>query len=170
MRALLVVADQSTREHLRDVLNRRGWDVSELERAELLIDACRDVPSRLVIVEDSQDGSGADACRALRREAASMFTYILGVTLQHDTVAVRRMMEAGVDDVLAAPCGEPEMEMRLAVAEGRIGPPIGFQEAAELADRVGEIQRNYKVQRAFLEGLLESAPEESSFSTNRIAW
>lgn len=88
-----------------------------------------------------------------------MFTYILGVTLQHDTVAVRRMMEAGVDDVLAAPCGEPEMEMRLAVAEGRIGPPIGFQEAAELADRVGEIQRNYKVQRAFLEGLLESAPE-----------
>ncbi|MQA89456.1 MAG: PAS domain S-box protein [Gemmatimonas sp.] len=160
MRALLVVHDPPACEILKDELARRGWLVVPAESTQEAIEIFRDDPARLVVVEEDRTRSGTAICEALRREARGVAAYVLGVASRADSDAIRLLVDAGVDEVIGAPFDAGEAELRLLIAETRIGPPRPAtpQSFDEGSAQLGEMQLKFRIQRAFLEGLFEGAP------------
>src|SRR5690606_10892961 len=141
------------------VLARRGWTVARVAGAGAVADGLREGEPRLVVIQEDPSGTGSKACRALR-ESAQRPPYVIGIAWRHDPAALRRLAQAGVDDVIGAPFEIWEAETRVLLAEARIGAPEHpVEAAADYARIIDEIKRRLHIQQAFLEGLFESAPE-----------
>lgn len=157
MRALLDVHDPSASQNLESFLAQRGWEVHRLETEA---DLSRETV-RLVVVQETPAGTGSASCRAVRAAASDRSVYIIGLVWQHDAAAIRRLVSAGVDDVIAAPLDANEVETTFALAEARLGSahPSFAGASSGVEDDLSEITRKLHVQQAFLEALFESAPE-----------
>jgi PAS domain S-box-containing protein len=159
MQALVVADDLSPLGEVERVLFGRGWEVARVGCAVTAEESLRRLEPDLVLVQEDSRGVGAAACLALRRSGLQRMPYVIGVAWGHDHAAIRRLTQAGVDDVIAAPCGSGEAETRVLIAEARIGAPAAPEDLADHVHTIDEIQRRLHVQQAFLEGLFESAPE-----------
>jgi PAS domain S-box-containing protein len=159
MRALLVVQDRSLQDRLLGILTARGWRLACTASWEAGIEAFREFPVPLVVLEY---GSGSvEACAAFRSTSSGRAAYILAIAEELDQGAVRALVEAGVDDVAALSTEADPLPMRLQVAEARVEERAGSGVAVGPGDHapLAEMERKLHVQQAFLEGLFESAPE-----------
>lgn len=138
---------------------RRGWEVACVQAPAAALDASRARPFPLLVVQEDERGQGAATLRAARTDPDAAAAYLLGIADQSDADAIRRLTDAGAEDLLLAPFDAPEVDARLTVAEARIGGAGRAEGRPPLPGDLGEVVRRFHVQRAFLEGLFESAPE-----------
>lgn len=160
MRALLVVHDLDTRGELEDLLERRGWSVARAIAAVEALDLFQQAETPLFIVQDDLLGTGAELCRTVRRLPNGSDCYLIGLCRHPDATDLNRFIAAGVDDVIACPVSASDLEARVTLAEARIGSRGRAQsETRPVEPEPAEIDREFQIQKAFLEGLFEAAPE-----------
>src|SRR5690606_589684 len=77
-----------------------------------------------------------------------------------DPAGLDRLIHSGADDLFTQPLHPADIDTRLTIAEARIDGLVArpIDTPTEAADRA-EVERQFRIQQAFLEGLFEAAPE-----------
>src|ERR1700730_18494025 len=122
MKILLVEDHQESRRHLQRLLEGRGHEVTAVasaEKAEVAIDGQR---FPFLILDWMLPGkSGLKLCQELRAQARNDDVFILLVTARGDAEDLEQALEAGANDYLTKPLDLRLLNVRLSVAERRIG-------------------------------------------------
>ena len=163
MRALLA-ARPAAQTLLAGLLRARGWDVCMAEGAEAAVEAFAREPCALVVLDEELPAQGGiECCRGLRASPVGRAAYVVLLARDGGPGAVRRFLDAGADDFLLHPLEATTAEGRIAFAERhlvteRVGP-APRPRAGSYPQRLGQLEETMRVQRAWLEELLDSAPE-----------
>ena len=112
---ILVVDDvEKNVKLLADVLAVRGFEVSTAASGEQALEAVRDNPPDLILLDVMMPGlSGYDVCRALRADPAYALLPIVLVTALDPSQERIKGLEAGADDFLSKPINQAELMARV---------------------------------------------------------
>lgn len=136
-RIILAEDHDNTREALRVLLERKGFEVTAVasadEAATALIAA--DGPSIGVIDWMLPKGNGLDVCRLVRAAEVPHYVYLIIITGRDGEEDVALALAAGADDFIRKPCNASEL-----VARVRTGQRIVELERT-LAGRIEELQQ-----------------------------
>ena len=112
---ILVVDDvEKNVKLLADVLAVRGFEVSTAASGEQALQAVRDNPPDLILLDVMMPGlSGYDVCRALRADPAYALLPIVLVTALDPSQERIKGLEAGADDFLSKPINQAELMARV---------------------------------------------------------
>src|SRR6266436_4500722 len=121
MRILLVEDHRDSRKNLQRLIERRGHEVVAVATAEEAADAIAAQPFPFLILDWMLPGkSGLEFCRELRAQPRND-VFILLVTARGDAEDLEQALEAGANDYLTKPLDLRLLNVRLSVAERRIG-------------------------------------------------
>lgn len=138
MKILLVEDHQESRKHLQRLLQGRGHEVTAVESAEKAEAAIAGQRFSFLILDWMLPGkSGLELCRELRAQSRDD-VFILLVTARGDAEDLEQALEAGANDYLTKPLDLRLLNVRLSVAERRIGV------LAERAQARAELQETVK--------------------------
>jgi len=127
MKILIAEDDRDSRELLRWMLEKLGYQVVAAENGKEAWEAFRRGRFRLVISDVLMpEMDGFELCRRIRKRKQSKYTFVIIVTALIGKKDYLEGMEAGADDFVTKPFDADELRARLRVAE-RI---ISFQEQA----------------------------------------
>lgn len=122
MRALLAV-HAAQRSQLHAALGQRGWRIASVGTASEVIGRLRTGAFQMVVISSQlPDSDGPSLCRAIRSSSHGRAAYLVMVHPTTVPEAVRAMVDAGIDDLIATPVAPSYLAMRLAFAEFRLGP------------------------------------------------
>jgi DNA-binding response OmpR family regulator len=108
---LIVEDDDGIRTSMRLALEDEGYAVREAPDAESALDAARDAPPDIVVLDLMLPGmDGFQCCRELRRQSDIPILIVSARGDSHDVVAG---LEAGADDYIRKPFDVPELTARL---------------------------------------------------------
>src|SRR6266404_4154361 len=140
MKILLVEDHQESRKHLQRLLEGRGHEVTAVESAEKAAAAISGQRFPFLILDWMLPGkSGLELCRELRARPRND-VFILLVTARGDAEDLEQALEAGANDYLTKPLDLRLLNVRLSVAERRIGVLAERAQArAELQETVRRI-------------------------------
>src|SRR3984893_13035249 len=139
MKILLVEDHQESRRHLQRLLEGRGHEVTAVESAEKAEVAIAGERFPFLILDWMLPGkSGLKLCQELRAQARNDDVFILLVTARGDAEDLEQALEAGANDYLTKPLDLRLLNVRLSVAERRIGV------LAERAQARAELQETVK--------------------------
>ncbi|MEX2571830.1 MAG: PAS domain S-box protein [Gemmatimonadota bacterium] len=159
MRALLVVHDTASRESLERVLVRRRCTVTRGDHAGQAVAFCREAAESLVLVDEAALAADPHALGVAGSQTGGT-AHFLGIVPADAPDALERMIGAGADDVLTYPFADHEADARVAVALSRLGRGNRSTSQPSLPDlHTEDLERELRVQQAFLESLFEAAPE-----------
>jgi CheY-like chemotaxis protein len=136
MRVLVAEDHAPTREALRVLLERKGYQVTGVGNGEDAITTLTgwDGPSIALIDWMLPAASGLDVCRAVRTQDTGRYVYIIVITARDGEEDVAQALATGADDFLRKPCGASEL-----VARVRTGQRIVELER-NLAGRITELE------------------------------
>ena len=127
MKILIAEDDRDSRELLRWMLEKLGYQVVAVENGKEAWEAFRRGRFRLVISDVLMpEMDGFELCRRIRKHKQSKYTFVIIITALIGKKDYLEGMEAGADDFVTKPFDAVELRARLRVAE-RI---ISFQEQA----------------------------------------
>lgn len=110
-RILTVEDDERIRTVVRMGLEDEGWEVVEAASGEAALDAFKEQPCDVVLIDIMLPGiDGFEVCRSLRRNSD---VPIVMVTARDDTHDVVAGLEAGADDYLTKPFVTKELSARI---------------------------------------------------------
>src|SRR4029077_4689105 len=122
MKILLVEDQQESRKQLQRLLEGRGHEVIAVESAEQAEAARAGQKFPFLILDWMLPGkSGLELCQELRAQARNDDVFILLVTARGDAEDLEQALEAGANDYLTKPLDLRLLNVRLSVAERRIG-------------------------------------------------
>src|SRR5215475_10252695 len=131
MKILIAEDDRDSRELLRWMLEKLGYEVVATANGKEAWEAFRRGRFRLVISDVLMpEIDGLELCRRIRKHKQSKYTYVIIITALIGKKDYLEGMEAGADDFVTKPFDPDELKARLRVAE-RI---ISFQEQAAAAE------------------------------------
>jgi DNA-binding response OmpR family regulator len=117
MRVLIAEDDRDSRELLRWILEKIGYEVTAVENGSQAWDAFRKKPFRLVISDLLMPGiDGLELCRRIRALKVDKYTYIILLTALIGKKDYLEGMDAGADDFMTKPFDADELKARLGVA------------------------------------------------------
>ena len=120
-RVLIVDDESALRKALKTSLVASGFNVEEARSGEEAVDAVRQYPFDLVLLDINMPGiSGFDACQRIR--AVSPHAGIVMVTVKDFEEDKVRALEAGADDYVTKPFRLRELTARLRAVLRRIQP------------------------------------------------
>jgi len=136
MRVLVAEDHAPTREALRVLLERKGYQVTGVGNGEDAITTLTgwDGPSIALIDWMLPGASGLDVCRAVRTQDTGRYVYVIVITARDGEEDVAQALASGADDFLRKPCGASEL-----VARVRTGQRIVELER-NLAGRITELE------------------------------
>ena len=119
-RVLVVEDDEATRGALRALLDDAGYVCDEAPDGERAVEAMRDAPFDLVVLNLGLPGmSGADVHRQLRRDPRTRFLPIVFLTAHSDRQVKLAELEAGAEDFITKPYDAEELLARVGAAVRR---------------------------------------------------
>jgi PleD family two-component response regulator len=119
-RVLVVEDDEATRGALRALLDDAGYVCDEASDGERAVEAMRDAPFDLVVLDLGLPGmSGADVHRQLRRDPRTRFLPIVFLTAHTDREVKLAELEAGAEDFITKPYDADELLARVGAAVRR---------------------------------------------------
>src|SRR5438046_1891404 len=119
-RVLVVEDDEATRGALRALLDDAGYVCDEASDGERAVEAMRDAPFDLVVLDLGLPGmSGADVHRQLRRDPRTRFLPIVFLTAHSDRQVKLAELEAGAEDFITKPYDAEELLARVGAAVRR---------------------------------------------------
>jgi diguanylate cyclase (GGDEF)-like protein len=119
-RVLVVEDDEATRGALRALLDDAGYVCDEASDGERAVEAMRDAPFDLVVLDLGLPGmSGADVHRQLRRDPRTRFLPIVFLTAHADRQVKLAELEAGAEDFITKPYDADELLARVGAAVRR---------------------------------------------------
>src|SRR5438093_3938783 len=131
MKILIAEDDRDSRELLRWMLEKLGYQVVATENGKEAWEAFRRGRFRLVISDVLMpEIDGLELCRRIRKHKQSKYTYVIMITALIGKKDYLEGMEAGADDFVTKPFDADELRARLRVAE-RI---LSFHEHAAPVD------------------------------------
>src|SRR5215467_8056221 len=135
MKILIAEDDRDSRELLRWMLEKLGYEVVAAENGKEAWEAFRRARFRLVISDVLMpEMDGLELCRRVRKHKQSKYTYVIIITALIGKKDYLEGMEAGADDFVTKPFDPDELKARLRVAE-RI---ISFQEQVAAAEEIAQ--------------------------------
>ncbi len=136
MRVLVAEDHSPTREALRVLLERKGYQVTGVGNGDDAITTLTgwDGPSIALIDWMLPGASGLDVCRAVRTQDTGRYVYVIVITARDGEEDVAQALATGADDFLRKPCGASEL-----VARVRTGQRIVELER-NLAGRITELE------------------------------
>jgi len=138
MKVLIAEDDQDSRELLKWILEKLGYQVVSASDGKQAWDAFRRGRFRLVITDVLMpEIDGFELCKRIRSHKQSKYTYVIMITALIGKKDYLEGMEAGADDFVTKPFDPDELKARLRVAE-RI---ISFQEQAAAAEEAANRMR-----------------------------
>src|SRR5207244_3268405 len=118
MNVLIAEDDRDSRELLRWLLEKLGYEVVAAENGKQAWDAFQREAFRLIISDLLMpDVDGLELCRRIRQENPKRYTYIILLTALIGKKDYLDGMEAGADDFMTKPFDPDELKARLRVAE-----------------------------------------------------
>src|SRR5256886_16587852 len=121
-RVLVVEDDEAPRGALRALLDDAGYVCDEAPDGERAVEAMRDAPFDLVVLDLGLPGmSGADVHRQLRRDPRTRFLPIVFLTAHTDRQVKLAELEAGAQDFITQTY-QPEGAL---ARRGAAGPALG---------------------------------------------
>jgi PleD family two-component response regulator len=113
---VLVVDDNPINiRRLAEVLKRAGWKVRAATSANRALDAIREQPPDLVLLDiELPDRSGIEVCRELRQDPRTHGVRVVFVSSHDSAVEKARAYAAGGADYLLKPLDEQEVMARVA--------------------------------------------------------
>ena len=144
MRVLVAEDHAPTREALRVLLERKGYQVTGVGDGDDAIKTLIgwDGPSIALIDWMLPGASGLDVCRAVRTQDTGRYVYVIVITARDGEEDVAQALASGADDFLRKPCGASEL-----VARVRTG------------QRIVELERNLAGQIKELEQALDNVKQ-----------
>ena len=147
LRSLVVEDSDSMRRLLCDLLGEQNYQVSAVSRAEDALEAHRQKPFQLMIVDWTLPGrSGLDLCRDVRNEPGGGDVYIVVVTGRNKPEDLQAVLDAGASDYLAKPVDPMVLKTRLVIAERSIAETEArrseretMEERLAFADRMSSV-------------------------------
>lgn len=136
MRVLVAEDHAPTREALRVLLERKGYQVTGVGNGDDAITTLTgwNGPSIALIDWMLPGASGLDVCRAVRMQDTGRYVYAIVITARDGEEDVAQALATGADDFLRKPCGASEL-----VARVRTGQRIVELER-NLAGRITELE------------------------------
>jgi CheY-like chemotaxis protein len=136
MRVLVAEDHAPTREALRVLLERKGYQVTGVGNGDDAITTLLgwDGPSIALIDWMLPGANGLDVCRAVRTQDTGRYVYVIVITARDGEEDVAQALATGADDFLRKPCGASEL-----VARVRTGQRIVELER-NLAGRITELE------------------------------
>ncbi|MGD8318103.1 MAG: response regulator [Myxococcales bacterium] len=121
LRTLVVDDSSSMRGLLRELLRERNYQVTTVGSAEEALQAHREDPFRLMLVDWTLPGlSGLDLCRQVRAAPGGREVFILVITGRNRAQELEEVLDAGASDYLSKPIDPHVLGMRLRIAERTI--------------------------------------------------
>ena len=118
MRTLLVEDDESTRELIELILQRRGHDVTSCEDAEHAWDEFSRDPFKLAVIDLMLPGKdGLELCRQIRRHAEGRDSTLVVCTARNLPEDLEMVLDSGADDYLTKPFDPTHFSVRVRIAE-----------------------------------------------------
>lgn len=118
LRTLVVDDSSSMRGLLRELLRERNYQVTVLGSAEEALEAHRQQPFELMLVDWTLPGlSGLDLCREVRATPGGEDVFILMITGRDRTEDLTAVIDAGASDYLSKPIDPRVLSTRLLIAE-----------------------------------------------------
>src|SRR3954467_13441586 len=105
--------DELSAKFLRRWLTREGHDVRSVGTATAAVEACRQAPPDLILLDLVADGSGFDLCRLLKEDPDTRLIPIVIVTSEADHAARLRGWRRGADDFPPKPFEPSELRARI---------------------------------------------------------
>ena len=103
--------EKSIRELLHSFLASDGYTVRSFESGDALLEAFRQEPAELVILDIMMPGlSGVEACREIRRFSAAPILFLTAKTMESDK---DEAYTSGGDDYLGKPFSQAELLMKV---------------------------------------------------------
>ena len=119
MKSLIADDDEISLDILRNSLERAGYEVlvaSDGQEALSVLRAHDDI--RLVITDwEMPRLSGLELCRAIRRQDASGYVYVILLTSHGSSAEIVEGMSAGADDFIVKPFQQSELMARVRAGE-----------------------------------------------------
>ena len=115
-RASILIADddETSARFLKRLLSKEGYDVAVVHSGAEALDACRDVPPDLVLVDlVARGGEGFEVCRKLKQTTSTRFVPVVILTTLDDRDDRLEGIEAGCDDFLTKPIDSAELHARI---------------------------------------------------------
>src|SRR6266568_1162637 len=138
MKILIAEDDRDSRELLRWMLEKLGYQVVAVENGKEAWEAFRRGRFRLVISDVLMpEMDGLELCRRIRKHKQSKYTFVIIITALIGKKDYLEGMDAGADDFVTKPCDAVELRARLRVAERIIALQ---EEAAEEAKNFGSVE------------------------------
>ncbi|MBU6427814.1 MAG: response regulator [Cyanobacteria bacterium REEB65] len=105
IRVLIAEDSNDTRELLRLVLGRQGFEVRIATSGPETLDIAREFEPHLVLMDISMPGAfdGVEATRRIKADPRLASTVVIGQTGQVDIAEVRENLKAGFDEYLGKP-------------------------------------------------------------------
>jgi len=153
MKALVVVAERSTRQSLEDFFRSRRLPVVCSFDTEKARRALAEDFYPFVLVDLEVRGDPAELCRDLRQGPRGENVYVVALAPGETLACLRGAFEAGVDDYLIKPLNLDALRLRLAISERRLAirRQIGLAE-----ERLEHSERRYRTLiETMHEGLFE---------------
>jgi putative two-component system response regulator len=116
VRASILIAadDEISARFLKRLLSREGYDVAVVQSGAEALDACRNVPPDLVLVDLlSRGGARVEVCRQLKQTTATRFVPVVILTTLDDRSDRLQGIDAGCDDFLTKPIDSAELHARI---------------------------------------------------------
>lgn len=118
LRTLVVDDSSSMRGLLRELLRERNYQLTVLGSAEEALEAHRQQPFELMLVDWTLPGlSGLDLCREVRASPGGEDVFILMITGRDRTDDLAQLIDAGASDYLPKPIDPRVLSTRLLIAE-----------------------------------------------------
>ncbi len=137
---------------LSGLLRSRGYDVVACAETEDALDLLRRVPPTLVILDVAAPGlNAAELCRTIRRSEGGREPVIVAAMENDDADALLAILVAGADDCIRTPVDAAVLDIRLAIAAGRVRGdggrrhPTGDSTHHALDERNEELTALYRV-------------------------
>jgi len=145
---LIVDDDPQIRRVLRTTLASRGYEVSDARSGEEALEAMRDRPFDLVLMDINMPGmGGVEACRALRRDSDAAIIMLTVRNTEEDKVEA---LDAGADDYVTKPFGMPELLARVRAALRRM--PLGPENVPRRVILEAGVEINFETRRVRVRG------------------
>jgi phosphoserine phosphatase RsbU/P len=117
VKALIVDDDEQLRFALSKVMAQQGFAVTTVADGSRALAVLEEEPHPVVLTDCLMpEMNGLDLVRAIRERQTDGYTYVIMLTGWNEVDAMRRGMEAGVDDFLVKPARAEELVARLNVA------------------------------------------------------
>ena len=147
-RVMLVDDDAGIRAICREVLEQAGYQVRDLEHADMaVVEARRFHPDLILLDVMMPVFDGFQAAEALRADASTALTPIIFLSARSDTANKVRAFRAGAEDYMVKPFDAAELVARVAKALDRQARELGASPTTQLpgADAIeAEIERRLR--------------------------